>query len=499
LRQGRKILIRDKASLFSWAGDESLTPEVEYPVELGSTQGGRIVGEIHLDHVPVNYRKSDFSRETRDWKTMVRVVRGEGPLREKIAKSRGYPENTSPLGRLFKGYRRNDPGLNYLFPGDGKGALIDKSRTWAERFRAGEPEYLTDTIWYTTALYHDYAATGTRPPSPEADGGHPDAIPEVVRRELIDLGLGDLFGGDEATPEEENQAAGGDSGSQLHAGHAGVVVEDEPYVETEAERFERYRSHSRVVLGMDMDLALPSGRSVHLTVLATNGVVLKDRDTPTYIVTRLAENVLEVYVDETNVLVSQFGWDVGDLALVAAADALRALYRLDDWSTTALVEHLARQFDDRKVTEAALRARADDVLDRVRDAIAPITAKHPDELWSCLSSEEKRDIEQAALVASSEIDWGAALDNGDYGLFVTASAVATMTRDRPDLLLDGEVFRRAWKTWESEEVKARTAAKLAQLLVDLGEFQGDTSRSRPQELQRIKLTLDLLQQEIVDR
>ena len=110
------------------------------------------------------------------------------------------------------------------------------------------------------------------------------------------------------------------------------------------------------------------------------------------------------------------------------------------------MEHLAGQFDDRKVTEAALRARADDVLDRIRDAVAPVTAKHADALWSCLNAIEKRDTEQAALMISPDIDWGTALDTGSYGLFVTAAAVAAMVRECPDLLLDGEVFRRSWKT-----------------------------------------------------
>lgn len=500
LRQGRKILLRDK-SLFNWTAEESLTPEVEYPVELGSTQGGRIIGEIHLDHVPVNYRKSDFTRETRDWKTMVGVVRGDSPLGEKIAKRRGFPENISPIGRLYKGYRRNVPGLNYLVPGDGKGPLMEKSRKWAEKFRAGDPEYLTDTIWYTTALYHDYAALGIRPPETGEAGADANEIPDSVKRELMNLGLGDLFGTD--TDEDEDAAADAGTeqpqpGDNRPKATDSTGAADEPHVETEAERFERYRSHSRVVLGMDADLTLPNGIAAHLTVLATTAVVLHDRGKATYVVTRLADSVLEVYVDESNELITQFGWDPGDLSLVAAAEALRTLYRLEEWTTAALVEYVARQFDDRKVTEAALRGRADDALDRIRDALAPVTAGRPDVLWSCLSSEEKRQTEQAAQVTSADIDWTTALDSGEYGSFVTAPAVARMVRECPQFLLDGQVFRRSWKTWESEEVKARTAAKLSQLLVDLGEFQGDSSRNRPQELLRIKLTIDLLQQEIVE-
>lgn len=88
-------------------------------MELG--QGGRLIGEIHLDHVPVNYQKNAFEFFDRGWLAAVEYLRGSGPLLPQKAKSVGYSPNDSPLGRLFKGYRRNDAGLRYLVPGDGRG------------------------------------------------------------------------------------------------------------------------------------------------------------------------------------------------------------------------------------------------------------------------------------------------------------------------------------------------------------------------------------------
>ena len=51
LRNGRKILVSDK-TLFDWENPDTGEVWTEYPIEFGSTTGGRIVGEIHLDHVP---------------------------------------------------------------------------------------------------------------------------------------------------------------------------------------------------------------------------------------------------------------------------------------------------------------------------------------------------------------------------------------------------------------------------------------------------------------
>lgn len=153
IRNGRKILRRDK-SLFTWENSDSLTSEVEYPLGL-PTNRGRIVGEIHCDHVPVSNTKDDFNRESREWRTVMGIVRGEGPLRPQACKRYGYPPNDSPLARIHRAFARNDPGLRCLIPGDGTRAIHAKATEWAHLFKKGVPEYQSDEIWYQAALRHD--------------------------------------------------------------------------------------------------------------------------------------------------------------------------------------------------------------------------------------------------------------------------------------------------------------------------------------------------------
>ena len=45
--------------------DPSGQGDIEYPIEPPANQG-RIVGEIHLDHVPVNYTKDAFDTNDRE-------------------------------------------------------------------------------------------------------------------------------------------------------------------------------------------------------------------------------------------------------------------------------------------------------------------------------------------------------------------------------------------------------------------------------------------------
>ena len=71
------------------------------------------------------------------------------------AKAAGYGENTSPLARLVKGYRRNDPGLRNLIPGDGTRAIHEETRAWARKFWQGDPDYQTDQRWWDAVVSHE--------------------------------------------------------------------------------------------------------------------------------------------------------------------------------------------------------------------------------------------------------------------------------------------------------------------------------------------------------
>ncbi|NUK20181.1 XRE family transcriptional regulator [Streptomyces lunaelactis] len=156
-RHGRKILTRDK-SLFTWQGDMG-DASLEYPVEVPGGKG-RIVGEIHCDHMPVTVTKDSFVFDSAQWRTVVHTVRGQGPLSPLKSQKFGYPPNTSPLAVIYQAYRRNDPGLRYLIPGDGRRALHEGAAEWSRCFHRGLPEYQSDDIWYQAAADHETQRQG---------------------------------------------------------------------------------------------------------------------------------------------------------------------------------------------------------------------------------------------------------------------------------------------------------------------------------------------------
>lgn len=146
IRNGRKIEIGN-TDLFFW--NDGTSREPEYPID-DPRQRGRTVGEIHLDHCRVTYTKDSFDRHDPAWADMVRIVRGEGPLRPDKASQLGFAPNTSSLFRLYQAFRRSTPKQKVA--GCWARLLVvpdnDLAEEMAKRFHKGEAEFRTDEKWW---------------------------------------------------------------------------------------------------------------------------------------------------------------------------------------------------------------------------------------------------------------------------------------------------------------------------------------------------------------
>lgn len=171
LRYGRKIEIGNK-DIFKWE-DSDGNLVTEYPID-DPRNRGRIVGEIHLDHGYVHYTKHRFEREHSSWTQLLLAIRKNEPLTNR--KNLGYPDvNNSPLGTLYRTFRRNSPQTSsqqkwrdILFIKDN-----DLAKKWAEKFRKGVQEYLNPDKWL-----NEFVKLDTPPPAdePEPSPGSDDDI-----------------------------------------------------------------------------------------------------------------------------------------------------------------------------------------------------------------------------------------------------------------------------------------------------------------------------------
>lgn len=466
-REGRCIAYQDK-SLFDWEDDDG-TRELEYPIELGM---GRIVGEIHVDHIKPNVRKTDFDRSSTDWATMVEKVRGRSPLRPNIAKSRNYPANETILGKYFNAFRRNDPGVNFLMPGNGSKALLDLARNWANEFRKGDPDYLTDEKWWDAAKQHDDIKSGRQDGEGQGDGD--DGATDWLDEE----GLGHLNvgGGDVKSPTGTNAAA------------------PEPTrPETDEERFARYRAASRLLTDSDREIRIDTSRT-YLRVYATRGVLLVTDGQSKQYVARAVEGTFEIFVDEAGSLIAEFGWEPMDAALVFAAGDLQKYFQYQG-TLDELVRDLMNEYPDRKVDAAAVRSRGQAILDDIRDRLANVTTDEPEAFWNALSPESRRAAENVAVSQAPNITWDAKVTDGGFAQYITVSGVRDLVEDRADLVLDGILFRSSYKGL-SEETREDQVARVSGLLADLRRILDGPQTPNPRELLRFLLSAELLELEV---
>jgi Histidine kinase-, DNA gyrase B-, and HSP90-like ATPase len=466
LRNGRKILIRD-IRLFSWEDpdDPGARAEQEYPIEVPPE--GRIVGEIHINHVGVNYQKNAFEYETPEWKKVVRTLRGGGPLRPEFARNRGYPTNTSPLGRLFTGYRRNDPGLKRLIPGDGKRAVHEKAREWGKLFHEGDPEYRTDERWYQAAWQHDNPAVEVPP-----EGGGSDRESRGDARDRLDIPV----------------PTGGPAGSDLTRSAPAPR-------QTEDEKQAVYRDHGEVLPDVSGQYGLPGfGAALDVTVWSVRGLPVRDSAdarVPAHVV-RGRGSAVEVFLDAEHPLFTEFAMDPRDLAVTELAEHLRVRMDSGRALSAVIAELKERCLSDHKITPANLAAQATALLDQVRDLMLPVIAGNTEGFWAHVTADERAVAERRFAVEGGDADWSYARASGEWVRHVPPSALARIVQQRPADFLDGRAFRPAYGSFEDAHARALTVNRIVGYLNDVGVLAEHHGRRRAEELIRGRLSCLLL-------
>ncbi len=149
IRNGRAIKIGEKSAFFEFV-DEFKHTIKDYPID---SQYGRIVGEINLDFVPVDFLKQDFQRSSVEWQKAMTFLRGNSSLQPSQP---GASENTSPIYRLYQAYRRvRQFGRGDMYMGywdadsrTAKRISRDTEREYYEKFKQKLPGFYDDSEWW---------------------------------------------------------------------------------------------------------------------------------------------------------------------------------------------------------------------------------------------------------------------------------------------------------------------------------------------------------------
>lgn len=483
LRNGRKILLRDH-TIFDWVdptGNED--PEKEYPIDNPRNEG-RIVGEIHCDHVAVNYQKTAFEYDTREWKKVVRTLRGEAPLRPNIAKRRGFEENRSPLAVLYSGFRTDKPGLKYLLPGNGQTALRDKVTDWVERFRKGDPDYQSDDIWYQAAEQHD---NGLAAPAT-------DDASDV----LDEMGLTEPAAPAGAQGPSADQSPNG--GATAAAGGTPPPAAPAPVrPETVDERLSRYRESATLAPALGGRFDASELGKVDVTVYAVDDTELIDatgRPVPIFAHLVRAPRV-EVYLARRHPVLTDFGVDLTELVQVILAEFLIARTPGAKQPLITVLEKIKlRASNDRRITVDSLAKRSRELVDRIRTLMLQEIKGSPTGYWEMLLPGETAEAERRFALERAGSGWEDVIDTGEFIHFLPASAVVRLIDRRPDAFLDGRVFRRRYGTLTDETARALGLSRVTSLVSEIALMADHTPRLEVDELQRMRLSCDLVEREL---
>jgi len=462
LRNGRKILLSDR-KLFEWRdpNDPNSSVNIEYPTELAHL-GGRIVGEIHLDHVPVTYSKDAFEYSDKAWRSMVEVIRGEGPIRPKRAASLGYPENRSPLGKLVLAFSRNDPGVKCLMPGDGNQAIHAMTRDWGKKFSEGVSEYQTDQKWWEAVLNHErIVADRNKPVEP--------LKPEDQESEAFD-GEEEIFG---VFPTVES--------SQVPTPTPSV-----PKISAESNdtRIKRLSLEPKLAM-LSTDINVPSlGETMSLETFGVkeNGALTdtSGKQTAIWLVPGKGNSYF-AFLDLEHDLFTKFGYShYQALAYeIARYLALRA-DRADESPSTIAAEVIRVNFSGSVLSSDQVKAEAEALIRSVRSLLSSTIQGESQKILNLLTAADQQIMQDEMMMSLGRM---IPLQDQDALDFVPYMTILKILANEPELFFDGRVFEVEYKDLGTDSAKFITRSKFSSLLTDIVlAAASDNSLMQPQLL-----------------
>lgn len=481
IRNGRKILVNDK-SFFEWVDpDDSMNRLHEYPIEIPATKG-RIVGEIHLDHVPVDYKKDRFETSSREWILTRNYLRGEGPLRPQSAKKHGYSTNESVVARLFRGYQQNKPGRKFLTPGDGKSAIHVEAAEWGQKFHRGDADYQTDEKWWDAVLHHEEEIERKNSAEQPAGNSESTSTDDAVIFRALGLGSNTANKG----PEDKN---------------AGGIGKSAPNVKprTISEEIEDLRKNSKNYSPLSRTYRIHNiGESLEVAAWHTKEEIRLDRShqsLPVYL-HMVGGGEADLFVDPNHDTFHTQGAEVLDAAIteVAYFMGVRGGKLGQGWTLSQLTAALRQDtFKDASLDFGTVQETIRSLLDEIRSLLVFAVEEDPQRAWAILNSQDVSRLE--TRFASR----GEALisDSPSFIEEVPAQFLVRLLDAWPEAFTDGNVFEDRFANLATDDARSAVKAQLTSLLLDCTSIASEEKEvASLNVLKRARLSLEMLTQRI---
>ena len=487
IRNGRKILISDK-TLFQYENPITGQKELQYPLELGTSIGGRIIGELNVDYLLPTYQKNDFDRSDNSWEQTVEALCGVGPFLPKARKAMGFKEaNTSPLGLLINAYRRVDKGTKCLF------APNDVSKRYAAEFRKGHSDYIDDTLWWKAAQEEDQKQStgGSRVTTAVNTGSVPS--------DDISAYLGGM------SSNEEQPVTSGSVNTSSGSAQTPLTI---PSTTQETSKLDELIQRATVVnqlTGRNYRFGNAGALNVRAYELNSGDIKYRGERKPCFFSSDGVD--CDFVYDPMHPVLSQYPITPKMLLLLYLSEKIKARDSLPDIAAvyTELVE---TTMQEAKIDRQTLQDRASSAFELLREKLRTALKSRAADVVSCIheSTGEVEDTiasiiqNNPSLLDAFQSSTAAGYDAIDY---VPPKTLYRLVENFPEDVFDGKVLATPYLSISLRDANATQRARddskeraLAFIKDALRIVSGYSLRIQKNELTRASLSVDFLMKEL---
>ena len=494
IRNGRKILISDK-TFFQYENPFTLQKILQYPVELGTTVGGRIIGELNVDYLIPTYQKNDFDRTDESWRQTVEAICGSGPFLPKQRKSLGFTEaNNSPLCLLVNAYRRMDKGTKNL------AAPNDIAKQYAAEFRNGSRDYIDDTKWWKAAQEEDQKnSTGGQRTTAVNTGDTPSDDIDTY------LGGGATSSGIDTSTSAGPETSSGNGGTS----DAGTSAPTPDVVENhETSTLDDLLQRSSVVQQLTgKQYRFGRGYPLNVRAYELNQGEIKYQGERRPCFFQSSGIDCDFVYDPSHPLLSQYPITAKTLLLQYLAEKLKARDSLTD-VVAVFSDLVVTTMEDARIDRQALQDRASSAFEFLREKLAIALKDHAVDVVKCIHESSGEVEETVANIIQSNPSLLTPFQNGEASGYDAIEYVPPKTLYRlvdrfPELVFDGKALSTPYLAInlrdENATRRAREDAKdraLSFIKDTLRVISGYSQKVQKNELTRASLSVDFLVKEL---
>lgn len=491
IRNGRKILISDK-SLFHYENPITGQKELQYPVELGTSIGGRIVGELHVDYLLPTYQKNDFDRSDNSWAQTVEAICGVGPFLPKSRKALGFSEqNLSPLCLLVNAFRRIDAGTKCLF------APNELAKRYAIEFRKGKRDYLDDILWWKAAQEEDQK---------QSTGGA-RATTTVNTGETPSDDISAYINGVVTPPSSQTVSVPSTSGTQPITTATSPQFDNSSTTQETSKLDELIQRATPVSQLSGRNYKFGNAGSLNVRVYELNGgaIFYRGEKKPCFFQSEGID--CDFVYDPSHSLLTQYPITAKMLLLLYLSEKLKARDSLTDL-VSVFSELVETTMQEAKIDRQSLLDRASSAFELLREKLAVALKIRASDVVSCIH-ESGGDVEETITnLLQSNPSLLAAFQSGEEEGFDAIDFVPPKTLYRlverfPENVFDGKVLATPYMTIilpdERATSRARNESKertLSFIKDALRVVSGYSQRVQKNELARASLSVDFLLKEL---